>query len=328
MGKSKAPAPPDPAKTAGAQTAQNIGTAIAQSNLNNVNQVTPDGSLTYTQSGTYDYTDPNTGQVYKLPQYTATQALSAGQQGIYDTNQEAERNLSTLARDQSARLGTLLGAPVDLSNEAVEGRLMELGRARLDPALERRRETLRTNLSGQGIKEGSAAYDRAMARDMEGENDAYNQLLLSGRGQAVQETMAARNQPINEITALMSGSQVSMPQFVGTNPANIANVDRAGLEMSNYNARLANWQQSQAQKQSVLGGLFGLGSAAIMSDVRLKTDIRRVGTTDAGLPVFVYRYRGRPEFHMGVMAQDVAEVLPQAVVPVSGFLAVNYEEVR
>lgn len=328
MAKSKAPAPPDPAQTAGAQTAQNIGTAIAQQNLNNVNQVTPDGSLTYSQTGTYAHTDPNTGRVYDIPQYTATQTLSDAQQGIYDTNKATEANLATLGRDQSARLGTLLGAPVDLSNEAVEGRLMELGRARLDPALERRRESLRTSLSTQGIKEGSTAYDRAMARAMEGENDAYNSLMLQGRGQAVQEALTARNQPINEISALMSGSQVSMPQFVGTNPANIANVDRAGLEMSNYNARLANWQQQQANRQSVMGGLFGLGSAAIMSDVRLKTDIRRVGTTDGGLPVYTYRYKGRPEFHMGVMAQDVAEVMPQAVVPVGGFLAVDYAEVR
>lgn len=328
MGKPKAPTPPDPSQVAGAQTSQNIGTAIAQQNLNNVNQVTPDGSLTYQQTGTYTYTDPNTGKVHEIPQYTATQKLSEGQQGIYDTTQAAEQNLATLAKDQSARLGTLLGTPVDLSNEATEARLMELGRARLDPAMERRRESLRSSLSAQGIKEGSAAFDRAMARAMEGENDAYNSLLLQGRGQAVQEALTARNQPINEITALMSGSQVSMPQFVGTNPANIANVDRAGLEMSAYNARLANWQQQMAGRQSLMGGLFGLGSAALMSDVRLKTDIRRVGTTDGGLPIYTYRYKGRPEFHMGVMAQEVAEVMPQAVVPVGEFLAVDYAEVR
>lgn len=328
IGKPKAPAPPDPAKTAGAQTAQNIGTAVTQQQLNNVNQVTPDGSLTYSQTGTYQYTDPNTGKVYDVPTYTATQTLSDAGQAIYDTNKAAELNLATLGRDQSAKLGTLLGTPVDLSNDAVEARLMELGRARLDPAMDRRRETLRASLAGQGIKEGSAAFDRAMMRAMEGENDAYNSLLLQGRGQAVQEAMAERNQPINEITALMSGSQVSMPQFVGTNPATVANVDRAGLEMSAYNARLANWQQQMANKQSLMGGLFGLGSAAIMSDVRLKTDIRRVGQTDAGLPVYTYRYRGRPEMHMGVMAQEAEALFPQAVHEVGGFKAVDYAEVR
>lgn len=264
MGKPSAPKPPDPAKVAGAQTAQNIGTAIAQQQLNNTNQITPDGSLSYEQTGTFQYTDPNTGKVYDIPRYTATQALSATQQGIYDTNKATEQNLATLGRDQSARMGTLLGTPLDLSNESTEARLMELGRMRLDPALDRRRETLRASLSAQGIKEGSTAFDRAMMRATEGENDAYNSLLLQGRGQAVQEALTERNQPINEISALMTGSQVSMPQFVGTNPANIANVDRAGLEMSAYNARLANWQQQQASRQAVMGGLFGLGAAALM----------------------------------------------------------------
>ncbi len=263
MSKPKAPKPPDPAQVAGAQTAQNIGTAITQQQMNNVNQVTPDGGLTYTQTGSYSYTDPNTGKVYEIPTYTATQTLNEASQAIYDVNKQAEMNLATLGRDQSAKLGTPLGTPVDLSNDAVAARLMVLGRARLDPAMDRRRETLRTSLAGQGIKEGSAAYDRAMMRATEGENDAYNSLLLQGRGQAVQEALTARNQPINEITALMSGSQVAMPSFVSTNPASVANVDRAGLEMSAYNARLANWQQQMANRQSIMGGLFGLGASAI-----------------------------------------------------------------
>ena len=52
MGKSKAPKPPDPVRTAAAQTATNIGTALAEGALNRVNQVTPDGALTYVRSGT------------------------------------------------------------------------------------------------------------------------------------------------------------------------------------------------------------------------------------------------------------------------------------
>lgn len=264
MGKSsRAPAPPDPAQTAGAQTAQNIGTAIAQQSLNNVNQITPDGALTFDQTGTTQWADPNTGRVHEIPQYTATQTLSDAQQAIKGQSDEAELNLATLANDQSARLGTLLGTPVDINNEATESRLMELGRSRLDPALDRRMETLRTSLSNQGIKEGSEAFDRAMARETESQNDAYNQLLLTGRGQAVQEALAERNQPINEITALMSGSQVSQPNFVSTNPAQLANVDRAGLEMAAYQGNLANWQQEQANRSATMGGLFGLGARAI-----------------------------------------------------------------
>lgn len=47
----KAPAAPDPAKTAAAQTATNKETAYWNAVLNNVNQITPYGNLTYAQTG-------------------------------------------------------------------------------------------------------------------------------------------------------------------------------------------------------------------------------------------------------------------------------------
>lgn len=52
MGSSpKAPAAPDPTATGNAQTKSNEATALYQAQLNNVNQVTPYGNLTYSQSG-------------------------------------------------------------------------------------------------------------------------------------------------------------------------------------------------------------------------------------------------------------------------------------
>ncbi len=68
MGKSKAPKAPDPKETAAAQTGTNIGTAIANQTLGNVNQVTPDGALTYSQTGMTKWTDPTSGKIYDLPQ--------------------------------------------------------------------------------------------------------------------------------------------------------------------------------------------------------------------------------------------------------------------
>ena len=263
MGKPKAPKPPDPVKTAGAQTGTNIGTAIAQGYMNNINQVTPDGSLQYKTTGHRNWTDPNTGKVFQIPITTAYQYLSPTQRAIKGHSDQAEINMARLAKNQSARLGSLLGTPMEMGNEAVEGRLFDLGRKRLDPMLADQREDLRTQLSNQGIKIGSAAYDREMGRFDERENDAYNNLLLSGRGQAVQETLAERNQPINEITALLSGSQVSQPNFVGTNPPQLANVDRAGLEMANYQGRLNNYNRRMNERSQIMGGLFGLGAGAL-----------------------------------------------------------------
>lgn len=81
-----------------------------------------------------------------------------------------------------------------------------------------------------------------------------------------------------------------------------------------------------SQGGGLLGALgFGLQAAPLLfSDERLKEDIRKVGKTDDGLSVYTYRYKGLPTVHMGVMAQEVAKVKPEAVHQVGGYLAVDY----
>jgi hypothetical protein len=55
-------------------------------------------------------------------------------------------------------------------------------------------------------------------------------------------------------------------------------------------------------------------AASDFSDVRLKTDIEQVGTTVYGLPLYHFRYKTGPQRFEGVMAQDVLEVMPDAVL--------------
>ena len=63
------------------------------------------------------------------------------------------------------------------------------------------------------------------------------------------------------------------------------------------------------------------------SDVRLKTDIEQVGTTVYGLPLYRFRYKTGPERFQGVMAQDVLQVMPDAVVRgEDGYYRVKYAE--
>lgn len=251
-----APKAPSAQSTSAAQTGTSVATAIANQQLSNVDQVGPDGSITYSNSDDYSWTDPFTNQTYTVPRSTQTTTLSPAQQAIADQQNKTKLNLGTLAADQSGFLNDYMATPFDGSNEATEARLMELGRKRLDPALDRRTEGLRTSLSNQGIKLGSEAYENAMRQDSEGVNDAYNQLLLTGRGQSFSEGQAIRNQPINEISALMSGSQVSQPTFGATNNVNIPTTDNAGLINNEYRSKLDSYN-------NMVGGLFGFGSNAI-----------------------------------------------------------------
>lgn len=329
MGKSSPPPPPDPRETSTASTATNVGTAIANSMLSGVNQVGPDGTKTREQTGTYQWHDPYTGKTYDIPTFTETTSLSPQQQALYDLNNKTQQNLGQIGVDQSAKIGGLLGTNVNLNNEATEARLMDLGSKRLDPMFSRNEDALRTRLINQGIQPGSAAWRAEMDQFSQGKNDAYNQLLLSGRGQAVQEALTERNQPINEITALLSGSQVSQPQFTGVNMPTIPTTDVAGIINTNYQQRQQNAQMETQQQNALLGGLFGLGAAGLYkwSDKRLKEDVKKIGETKTGLGLYSYKYKGSDKREVGLMAQDVVKKKPEAVKKApSGLMAVNYDK--
>ena len=315
------PPAPDPKETAAAQTQMNKETAITQYGLNATNQMTPDGSLTYRQIGTW---------ADGTPRYEATQALSGANQAIYDTTKATQQNLANIGQQQSAKIGNLLNTNFDPSNNDIEGRLWELGRARLDPLQAQQEEALRTRLANQGIAPGSAAFDAEMRSFNQGRNDQNNQLLLTGRQQAYNELLTERNQPLNEISALMSGSQVRQPTFTNTPQSNVANVDYGQLVNQKYQGDMAAWQSQVNSQNAMMGGLFGLGgtlgSMWMKSDREAKTDIEKVGLLDNGLPVYRYRYKDGGPPQIGLMAQDVAKSNPKAVaIDGDGLMAVNYE---
>lgn len=374
MGK-KQPKAPDPAETAAAQGNINRNTAITQQLLNQTNQVTPYGSLEYSQTGSNFIDDPN-GQTYYrgpngeiqtsapmvnsggtsrqvwdggqwvtksspgkstpatgwsqvkgiyVPQYTATQTLSPSQQAIFDQTQGASLNLATVANEQSGRIGKLLNDPFTYNNQDAEKWAYDLAQTRIAPQQEQARKALDTQLLNRGIRPGSDAYDQEMQRLTNANTDQNNQLALSGRGQAFQEQLALRNQPLNEIIGLMSGTQIQNPNstFAQTPQSQVAGVDYTGLVNQKYQGELAQYNA----KTGALGGLFGsIASAIPWSDRRLKEDIRRVGVTDGGIPIYTYRYIGDPVTHMGVMAQEApdARVLDEE----TGYYRVDYRKVH
>lgn len=87
-------------------------------------------------------------------------------------------------------------------------------------------------------------------------------------------------------------------------------------------------QQARASYSSGLFGGIGSAIGGIFSDRRLKTDIEKVGKTNAGLPIYTYKYKGDNKTQMGVMAQDVEKKIPEAVKEIGGFKAVNYALVK
>lgn len=67
----------------------------------------------------------------------------------------------------------------------------------------------------------------------------------------------------------------------------------------------------------------GLGLAMMASDRRLKTDVKRIGDHPLGIGIYSYKIKGNPE--VGVMADEVLRVKPEAVArDKDGYLMVNY----
>ncbi|QTU99541.1 MULTISPECIES: tail fiber domain-containing protein [Rhizobium] len=61
------------------------------------------------------------------------------------------------------------------------------------------------------------------------------------------------------------------------------------------------------------------------SDRRLKTDIRRLGTSPAGIPIYAFRYIWGGPLFVGTMAQDLLLIRPDAVHQgATGYYTVDY----
>jgi endosialidase-like protein len=70
---------------------------------------------------------------------------------------------------------------------------------------------------------------------------------------------------------------------------------------------------------------FGGGSGR-RSDIRLKHDILMLARLDNGLGFYRFSYNGSRKAYVGVMAQEVRAVMPEAVVRGSdGYLRVYYK---
>ena len=73
------------------------------------------------------------------------------------------------------------------------------------------------------------------------------------------------------------------------------------------------------------GGNVGVLNCEVPSDIRLKRDIVQVSRLDSGLGLYRYRYKWSDQVYVGVMAQEVALVRPDAVIRgTDGYLRVDY----
>lgn len=90
-------------------------------------------------------------------------------------------------------------------------------------------------------------------------------------------------------------------------------------------------QTSSETKKSKngIGGFLGkIGAGIAASDRRLKKNIYKIGVLKDGLNVYQYRYIDGSGPYVGVMADEVEIIKPEALGPiVAGFQTVNYDNI-
>ena len=153
----------------------------------------------------------------------------------------------------------------------------------------------------------------------------YNDFNAQMQRQAQAAGMAPGNAAAGMIPI---SSLLAAANYAGGAPLNATSQYASGMGGLFGNTGTSTTTQSPNFGQMLLSGLSN--AAMAVSDARLKQDIRKVGQTDGGLPVYTFRYKGEPQIYMGVMAQDVAQSQPEALGPLidGEYMTVNYEEVR
>jgi hypothetical protein len=289
MGKSAPtpPATPDYLGAAKQQGIANVETARVQSKLNNPNTYTPYG----TQLVSYDGDQPTITQTL-TPQ--AQKTLEEQQKTQYQLASLSGKgaDLASNVLDKPFTFGgPSVQTSLDLSNVAkmpvnagTTGQ--EAIMSRLEPSLQRQRVSTETQLINQGLRPGTEAYDNAIQLLGQQENDARTQAALTGinldtsanaqgynqalqgaqfgntaQQQELAQAIQSRQMPLNEITALMSGSQIQNPQFGAYSGTNVATTPIFAATQAKGQADQNTYNQQVATQNTNTAGLYNLGGS-------------------------------------------------------------------
>lgn len=338
--------------------ANKVALALGGLANNNIGRVQEAQSKPFTYDGmTARASAPSTGGIQKDLDYSGLTKLP----GTDDFGAEARRMSDTVYSQAASRLdpqwqqndndvkAQLAAQGISENSDAYRRAYDNLNRSKTDAYNQ-------ATFSAQqaGANEQSRLFGLAMGARQQGQNEVNTQGAFhnTAQGQQFNQDMSAagfqngnrqgeieeasylRNMPINDIAALLgTGPGVQGPEFNPVSQVGVAAPDYAGMVQNQYNGQMNTYNQQQAARSNMMGSIFGaagsLGGAAIMmSDRRVKEDIKRIGTLANGLATYAFKYIGFKAQQFGVMAQEVLNIRPDAIVyGDDGLMRVNYKKV-
>jgi hypothetical protein len=232
-----------------------------------------------------------------------------GADGKMNQTQSFGGPLGDLNQNLQGQAANAWQSPLDNGAQArqhAEDAIYSRGASRLDPQFAQQEQGLNSSMANQGLDPGSQAFNNAYGNFSRAKNDAYGSLSQDAIMGGGQEASRQQGMDLQSRMAPLAGlSGMSGLTGQSQNPLLPA-------AMAQYQGDLQKYGIDQQGKNSMMGGLSGLGGSAMMaaalSDERMKEGIVRLDEEAMpGVKLARFRYRDDPsgQEYEGVIAQDV-----------------------
>lgn len=291
------------------------GTALVNS-LNGMGQ-TQEGSIIQQMISSGASPQQIQSAIQTWGQHTTSPTNAAGKANVFQTLQGLQATAPTATTGGAGTAGGTAGMLATLRNYPGYQWALSQGQAAQDASAAARGLTL----SGGQIA-ANQQYGQGMADQLF--NQYYGQLMGTAQ---LGENAAAGSGSLGAAAA----GQAGQAQYA----SGVANASGIAGATNQIGGILSN-QNLMGQLFNSGGGGGGISPVSVTPDVygnytsdrRAKTAIRKIGRLDSGLPVYSYRYKGSPLPQIGVMADDVEKVAPEAVsLGHDGYKRVSYAKV-
>jgi len=253
----------------------------------------------------------------------ATQAAMNQQQAQQLAQQQAE----------AIRGGAFGGDRAGLQRQALRGQQALAQSQAIAPLYQQGyQQALQTAQQQQGVGLGAQQANRQALQQM---SQQLANLGQQGYGMGANTSTLLGSIGTNAQQAGLAGAQAQMQAGQAQQQT-----QQAGLQAM-YNQFLQQqgfpYQQAQflANIATGTGALSGnassgtsttTGGGGFFSDERLKENIKKVGETNDGQPIYRYNYKGDQRTQIGLLAQDVEKDHPEAVGLAGGYKTVDYKK--
>lgn len=126
-----------------------------------------------------------------------------------------------------------------------------------------------SNIEAQQFGLGQQNYQDLVANALQanqtalGNQQAGQASSTAARQQGISEANYLRELPINEVSALLNGGQVSQPTFQNSPQEQLANTNVAGITQNSFQDAFGNYQAATSANNALIGGIFGAAGSAL-----------------------------------------------------------------